>query len=383
MRPSTLPILILLPFLVTIFSLDIYILAFNRTDSLLQCLASLRNAVYPPNPNIRLTVQVDRRPDGTINETLIRALNESPQWPHGPEIRIKVQANHVGLQQQWLSVKARNYTLIMEDDVIISPAYFCILQAAIRRDSNALLGVTLQRPQWQQGQNEHGRWRRLNLISPSHPAAFTFMGPATWGVLVYPKQWNRFLRWARLFMANPKRQYTSGAITTKWMNERGKDKLITPLMFEFMKTHDLAFINFWIGNDTALAVSRSLETNSWLTRYYQDELLGVSRKIVEIVNMLQSDQPLPRYSGCLDRIRENRKRHPSLETDRINKFLRDACRMTDYFEAPNITWAQVQTRLKEFCPTLGSMDYLPNRATMQCPYKKGMYPDYSDSTGLS
>lgn len=370
-------ILVIAHFLWPIPALDVYILAFNRTESTLQCLGSLSEAYYPPGSRIKVTVQVDRLPDGTVNEKLIRAIR-GYEWPHGPRIQVKLHRKHVGLREQWLSVRARDYTLILEDDLVVSRYYYAVLQAAIARDSRELLGASLQRPQWQQGQNERGRWRRLDLIPDHHPAVFTFMAPATWGLLVYPRQWNAFVHWAQRFLANSQRRYTGGAITTKWMRERGEDRLITPVMFEYLKEHDSGIVHFWAGNRTALAASRPLEPNNvHMMKYYPDVLLDASPKVVDIVEMLWSTRPLPRFSACLDPIVGPLPPPHSKRLMRLAHFLRDVCRVPNGLHLAKPSLAAMQQQLARHCPPQDVGHLFRHGSVIKCPYQKGLYPDIS------
>lgn len=279
------------------YSLEIILLAHNRTKATLGCLESLKNAFYPPpKGEISLEIHVDLCGGGE-RERLLMSLSLF-NWPHG-EKRLIMNGEHLGLQRQWLSIHARDLTLIVEDDLIFSPFYHYIIEKTKRLLSEEnVFGMALQRPQWQQGINERGKWRRLDRLTSTHPPVFRFPGPATWGFVVLPEKWNRFRRWAAEFLLDPGRQYTKGAISSKWKDERGEDALISPLMFEFLLRFNMDLVYFWTGNHTSIVTS-TMERNN--KGYYRDRLLDD----VETVNDLiarRSATRMPRFTLCMDRI---------------------------------------------------------------------------------
>lgn len=412
--------------------LSIALLAYDRPEATIKCLCSLRDAYYPPNTLIPLRIYVDRLVDGSVNTVLLNHCTEF-KWNNGPK-SILVQKEHLGLQSQWLSIKVDDTTIVIEDDVLVSPFYYLVLKNFIT--SNRLkshhFGVSLQRPQWQLGQNELGRWRRLDLIRGSQPPLFSFPAPSTWGFLTFPSQWDHFCKWVRrLMVSRERRSFTKGAITTKWTLERGgEDQLISPLIFEYLFHHEMDIVYFWLGNSTVLATSRppSLVNFPSKNSYNQDTLLYDEGKFWKLSSLIRSFSEIPRYSVCFDLITivnddlgigrvVKKNHHPVIEilkdegdhdqllVKKVIRHLINACRITNM---------RIVTKETGHAPTIHSSHYQfdcnlnanentnANRSrsrnggdslllgstgnsplallpfqSISCNYKIGLYPDYS------
>lgn len=366
--------------------LKIVLLAFDRPQSTIRCLNSLRAAFYPPGIRMPLHIRIDRHPDGTENRQLRYAVH-AYEWPFGKKT-ILVHEKHVGLREQWLSVPVDDVTLILEDDIVVSPFYYHILLAMLKGslDEVRLFGIALQKPQWQMGMNEHGKWRRLDAIAKL-PLLFTFPAPATWGFVTFPNVWQRFVRWGRDFMKDGR--YTKGALTTKWIRERRESSLISPLIFEYLLEWDLSIAYLWLGNSTVLTTARSpLEgLKGSIGQHYGDSLLEDANAALQIVSDLQSGLNTARFSICMDRIEVDNNSAPCPviwaakdETEMLDlvlRHLRNVCRIVRVSIQGHFDPMAFHVTDYAFdCSLFRKTGYaLQQQVGVRCNYTVGLYPD--------
>ena len=369
--------------LVNVLALKIVLLAFDRPSSTIRCLNSLRAAFYPSEIQIPLHIRIDRHLDGSENKQLLYAVH-AYEWPFG-EKTILVHEKHVGLREQWLSVPVNDVTLILEDDIVVSPFYYHILLAMLRGNSKKdQFGIALQKPQWQMGMNEHGRWRRLDAITKLSPL-FTFPAPATWGFVTFPNVWQRFVRWGRDFTRDGR--YTEGALTSKWVQERGESSLISPLIFEYLLEWDLGITYFWLGNSTVLATARPpLEGSKSMGRHYRDSLLEDANAALQVISNVQSESNTAKFSVCMDRIEldDDPTKYPiiwatkgeSEMLDLILRHLRNVCRIARvsiqrYFDpmAFHVTDYTFDCSLDRMTSHVSQQKF-----GVRCNYTMGLYP---------
>lgn len=310
-------------------TISVVVLAYERPTELHSCLRALRWAHYPVGTSISLEIRIDRSHIGMVNDDVL-CIAKSFKWPFGKKV-ITIHPEHVGLQQQWLTIIALDYTLVVEDDIILSPLYYFAIKAALQNVRPHTFGISLQRPQWQMGRNEHGRWRRLDLLH-TLPSMFLFQGPSTWGFLLIPLRWGHFRRWAKIKMTREKRGWADGSITTKWIIERGEECLISPLMFEYMLEMGLYNQYFWPGNGTVLASARI--AGRPITAYH-DYILE-DPEFIDNIQILER-RSIHSFNPCFD-LDQRDKRGPPL------------------IVSNNLTTSIIMR-------------------TIQCHYKAGLYPD--------
>lgn len=398
---------------------EIVLLAFDRPLSTLRALNSLQSAHYPPEVNLPLQVRIDRAANGSVNARLWELVG-SFVWRHGTKT-VLINPEHLGLQGQWLNVfpVAKQPVLVVEDDLEFSPFYYYMLSAAaptVMLKAN-ILGLALQRPQWQLGRNEHGRWRRLDRLPVEHAPLFSFPGPATWGLLVNPIAWNAFVAFARNFLCAPSRDYRQGAITTKWVAERGETSLISPLMFEYIMMRgegmDGGIVYFWPGNGTCLATARSTWSDDakpadrW---YAADRLLADEAEAATLIQLIRAHRTLPRFNVCMDQIEIVHIRREEDVVDwrpgtatvvadgdgqllhRVIGHLGTACRITRLL----IVYPAALEATSSGRPVLQASNYLFDckpfafqdglrwtNDTVRCDHRTGLYPDHHQYAGPS
>ena len=127
-------------------------------------------------------------------------------------IRVVCHQKHLGILGQWANAwpihKSQprcHAALILEDDVVLSRAVASFAVLAHFIDDKLILpddvyGLALQRPQWQLGVSETGRWRRLDLplgplIQKTIVSLFTYPAFGTWGQIIFANHWRNFLCW--------------------------------------------------------------------------------------------------------------------------------------------------------------------------------------------
>jgi len=285
------------------FYLRIRVLTFNRAASLRRLLNSLGSADFlNDSGKIHLEISVDRvkreetdlkqqdeldaaadvRFDDDIEDETPRtdshrrqqvlSMLRNFQWSHGP-LTLTLHRRHLGLVGQWLSggtlpTSMRDLTLVLEDDLELSPHFYVWLKGAIckyyidadnKADGQAdeatnfdpnLYGISLQNQQHvlgtsaknhklklvrfreekskrQQQQHEPSsdadpstssnryaaRIDPSTLIDvatavgdPSDVPAFKYQLPGTWGLLIFPPHWLRLHAW---YTAHQQRQQPS------------------------------------------------------------------------------------------------------------------------------------------------------------------------------
>jgi hypothetical protein len=281
--------------------LSIYLLVHERprsTHFCLETLASVRShsTIYP-NRKIDLHVHIDPLSNGTVHAGVASVVNKF-NWPHGEKV-ISAHPRQVGIAQQWLNIRPSEVAFVVEDDVRVTPHYYEVIEGIDWSDTE-LFAASLQRPQWQQGINEKGKWRRLDRMAADHPAVFKFKAPGTWGLVIHPARWEQFTRWVQ--MGNPT-SYTEGAITTKWLRERGQQQLISPLMFEFIMEHELFIQYYWLGNPNyVLATSQleGVEGHGSNVSAYAGEMVVQDFACLSKVLAAQMMPRIPSFTACMD-----------------------------------------------------------------------------------
>ena len=240
------------------FRIILIILAYNRPDELSKCLTSLGRLLFLPElrPDLRIHI------DGVVSPEDLRSVNDCRQqaeqfvWPHGGK-SVLVREGNVGIRGQWIGawdpLNDKEFALIIEDDVEISPLSLVYLAKIIQaqKDDPELFGVALQQAQWQLGICERGRWRRLDLVQPgSHPPLFKYPAVGTWGQLLFPQPWKSFIRQHLAYQDAA----VEGLVTEEW--ERRRRRLFSPIFTRWSLANGMYNLYANFGNNTALACSR-------------------------------------------------------------------------------------------------------------------------------
>ena len=149
----------------------IIILACDRPNSLSRLLLSLSEADYGEEV-VDLMVLLDRGRTGAYDIEVINILNKFI-WNIG-NFAVIMQKKHAGTLQQWISAWNRSFsqrqqTLILEDNVVLSPYFYRVLRSAFyaySKDSH-LAGFSLDLPS-KLLQNQRGYVESSIIISEYH-----------------------------------------------------------------------------------------------------------------------------------------------------------------------------------------------------------------------
>ena len=183
--------------------ISLKLLTYNRPESLLRCLLSLRNADYMGDTvNIDIFIDFDGNSAGF--PSIVLQIVDEFYWPHG-EKRIHYRSKQVDITSQWmeawypsLDTNLNQYAFFIEDDIEVSPLFYRWLVAAVKNyylnpksDSRRLFGISLQ---------------KIQMLLPIYPRSFPTLDfprnqsilyqlPSTWGVLYPAKKWKMFRHW--------------------------------------------------------------------------------------------------------------------------------------------------------------------------------------------
>ena len=128
----------------------VIILACDRPNSLNRLLLSLSEAHYGEE-KVDLMVLLDIGRTGAFDIEVLKILNKF-SWNSG-NFDVLMEQKHAGALQQWIlawniSFSQRNQTLILEDDVVLSPYFYKVLKSAFSAYSKVsyLAGFSLDLP---------------------------------------------------------------------------------------------------------------------------------------------------------------------------------------------------------------------------------------------
>jgi len=165
--------------------LRVLLLAYNRPDSLKECLEAINAAEYDTEDRVSLHVWIDGQrsigSEDNVEDEVSHAqtidVAETFNFSRGA-YRVHIRSTHVGVQGQWMTVWRpsvsdqghREVALIIEDDVTVSPFYWRWLRAAHRAygDRDDVSGFSVSHPEMQ------------------HATGSTLEVPVNYTVFMYP-----------------------------------------------------------------------------------------------------------------------------------------------------------------------------------------------------
>ena len=167
----------------------IVIAAYRRSHSLKRLLHSVENAVYKQN-DVTLIISIDHHAD---NGDVIRCAEEF-HWTHGNKI-IKTHEKNLGLRRHL--IECGDYALeygaviILEDDVLVSPAFYEYAKAAHNYydTDERIAGISLYSHEW----NDYAgkKYQPVQNNGDAYFGQFSCTRGESWTA----KQWSAFKNW--------------------------------------------------------------------------------------------------------------------------------------------------------------------------------------------
>lgn len=178
----------------------ICIIAYNRLDSLKQLLTSIEKAEFK-GENIPLIISIDKSDTSVVEEYA-----NNYDWKHGHK-KIKIHERNLGLRNHIISQgeEFQDYDalIILEDDVIVSPAFYqYAMQTVEFYFNNAMIaGISLY-----SFPINYLTERPFEPLNNGYDAYF-MQTAQSWGQIWMKEQWNKFYIWYldnESFDENPK-----------------------------------------------------------------------------------------------------------------------------------------------------------------------------------
>lgn len=168
------------------------IITFNRPESLQRLLKSLLITNYLKD-QVTLTFHVEANPD---SETL-RIIN-SFAWPFGMKL-VRRRLSEGGLMhaivESWYPASRDDYTIILEDDIEVSPLYYIWAKLTLLRyrytageNEPRLFGISLYTPRLQEMNYPRKKFFPDTLFTPVY-TPFLWQLPCSWGAIYFPESW--------------------------------------------------------------------------------------------------------------------------------------------------------------------------------------------------
>lgn len=169
-------------------SIAIVAIAYNRVNSLNRLLKSLNDAYYPSD-DIPLIISIDKS-----NTDEVERFADDFLWKHGPK-KVKKHDKNLGLKkhilEQGQELDNFDAIIILEDDVIVSPAFYCYaLQSVKKYASNTdIAGISL----YSFPLNNYTNYP-FCALKDSNDVFFMNIAQS-WGEIWMKKSWLSFYEW--------------------------------------------------------------------------------------------------------------------------------------------------------------------------------------------
>lgn len=245
-----------------VFHMTIRILTMNRVDSLRRAVNSLKKADFGGD-SVTLEVWVDRpRLDKDLqgHAAVVKYVTYGLKWPHG-SLDTHILQESSGIVKQWVrrvNVSPSGVVLIFEDDLEAAPLFYTWAKQAIsfyyfncsNFDSHNM-GLSLEREHEFLGQ---GRlfWlaeKYPDLVTKAHSgsgAVYATQKDSSWGPVVFPGAWNRFVDWYWTVGHLIKEPCVYGLVSNKWMRDTVGD-IWTPWLHRYIFDTGSYFLYFNYG----------------------------------------------------------------------------------------------------------------------------------------
>jgi hypothetical protein len=175
----------------SVFNPAIIVIAYNRPDSILRLLNSLRLASYPKK-KVPLIISIDYQ--NSVNHDEVVKIAKDFEWQFG-EKRIIEHKNNLGLKKHVIScgnlVVDYGAIIMLEDDIFVSPYFYNYASEALNfyQNSDEIGGVSLYC---------HKKNFLTNLpfeLIPDSNDVFFLQIASSWGQAWTQKQWYDFMDW--------------------------------------------------------------------------------------------------------------------------------------------------------------------------------------------
>ncbi len=169
-------------------NIAIVTIAYNRPDSLLRLLNSLKKVDYEGH-SVPLIISIDYSGDDSVHK-----LAESFEWEFG-EKRVIQHESNLGLKKHVLTcgdlVKEYDALIVLEDDLIVSPAMYSYTYRAVDKykDNDNIAAISLYSKEW----NESA-WKPFVPAQTEYDTYFVQIAES-WGQVWMRDSWNKFRAW--------------------------------------------------------------------------------------------------------------------------------------------------------------------------------------------
>ena len=185
------------------------VVGYNRPDSVLRLLKSLDNVKFG-NANVDLIVSIDNSGNDAVEN-----VSREFEWKYGQK-KVFTYLERMGLRKHILHCGAflEEYDAIavLEDDLIVSPALFHYMQAAVEKyyDNENIAGISLYTHLW----NPNGGYP-FAPDSNGHDVFFMQMAQS-WGQVWMRNQWKDFMEWYKENDGEIEKTWDFPEYITKW-----------------------------------------------------------------------------------------------------------------------------------------------------------------------
>lgn len=290
----------------SIVGFPLFVISFNRHDSLQRCLDSLDKfcARCSSQERFDLTILID----GPLHHNeKTNNVAKKFKWSHGRKY-IKRQRTNIGLaNQRMLASSNQTYWMVVEDDVEVSP-WACDhvlrgLETIMMKDD--CIGISLTKPQWQLGANEKGGWRRLDLVDERCSSILYFPAVSTWAQIFKQSVWMEFVGFIQTNSASS----IDGSVYEHWYQKSPKTVWSRDFQY-FMHLGSYTNLHFNLADGQSLAIShRDLGLNTNRNRG-PTGILAYEK----FEKSMSNSTTIPKYSYCFD-VQDDRTGKHSIEVN--------------------------------------------------------------------
>ncbi|KAI7869507.1 hypothetical protein BDF14DRAFT_1965195 [Spinellus fusiger] len=176
--------------------MDLIVITDRRPDSLLRLLESA-NTAYFLGDSVDLVLHTEQ----TADQATLRLVDHY-QWRQGSKIlrhRIQKGGLMAAVVESWYPNNNHNYAVLLEDDVEVSPLFYCwakytLLKYRYEQSHPHLFGISLYAPRTLELLPEGRRDFVLGPLLAESPANTPYLSqvPCSWGALYFPEHWREF-----------------------------------------------------------------------------------------------------------------------------------------------------------------------------------------------
>ncbi|KAL0073700.1 hypothetical protein J3Q64DRAFT_1745221 [Phycomyces blakesleeanus] len=176
--------------------MDIIIITDRRSQSLHRLLESANDANYLGD-QVGLVIHMEQTADETTHE-----LVNDYTWRQGSKtLRHRIQKGGLmpAIVESWYPNNNHNYAVLLEDDIEVSPLFYCwakytILKYRYEQSSPHLYGISLYSPTTLELLPEGRRPFHLQEAIAGYPANIPYLSqvPCSWGAVYFPEHWREF-----------------------------------------------------------------------------------------------------------------------------------------------------------------------------------------------